>query len=118
MTSIIQTSTSNPLSLTSAAAAHIQQKLNALPEAVGFRLATEDAGCNAKKYVPSYVSQSEADDIEFIDHDITIFINKADLLYIAGTEVDYVKDGINKVLKYNNPNVSTECGCGESFNIT
>lgn len=117
MTSIIQTSSGNPLRLTQAAAAHIQEKLNALPNAVGFRLATKDAGCNAKKYVPSYVNESSTDDMEFVDHEITIFINKADLIYIAGTEVDYVKDGINKVLKYNNPNVSTECGCGESFNI-
>jgi iron-sulfur cluster assembly protein len=114
---ILHTNSGNPLSLTEAAAEHIQQKLNALPEATGFRLATQDAGCNSKKYVPSYESNAEPDDLEFIDHNISIFIKKSDLIYIAGTEIDYVKDGINKVLKYNNPNVTTACGCGESFNI-
>lgn len=114
---ILQTNSGHPLSLTQAAADHIQQKIDSLPDAIGFRLATKEAGCNSKKYVPSYVNDADADDISFVDHGITIFISKSDLIYIAGTEIDYVKDGINKVLKYNNPNVTTECGCGESFNI-
>lgn len=117
-TNIVQTDNGNPVTLTPAAAKHIQQKLDASTDMIGFRLATKDAGCNSKMYVPSYASKAEENDLEFTDHGITLFIDKDDLIYLAGTEIDYVKDGINQVLKYNNPNVTTECGCGESFNIT
>lgn len=115
--SIVNTHSGNPVTLTPAAAKHIQQKLTATPAAIGFRLAVKDAGCNSKKYVTDYVTTANSNDISYQEHGITLFINKNDLLYLAGTEIDYIQDGINKILKYNNPNVSSECGCGESFNI-
>lgn len=114
---MLQQSNANPISLTPAAAAHIKTKLEGVPGAIAFRLSAEDAGCNSKKYVTDYVTDKQDGDIEIHAHDVTIIIDKADLLYLAGTEIDYVKDGINKVLKYNNPNVTSACGCGESFNV-
>lgn len=103
--------------LTMAAAQHIQAYLAKHSDAIGFRLGVKDAGCNSKKYVTAYVTTPQANDVQFSDKDITIFVAKDDLLYVAGTEIDYVQEGINKVLKFNNPNATSECGCGESFNI-
>ncbi len=109
--------TPKSLHLTTAAARHIQAYLDKHPDAIGFRLGVKDAGCNSKKYFTEYVTTAETNDTQFNDKGITIVVAEADLLYVAGTEIDYVKDGINKVLKFNNPNATSECGCGESFNI-
>jgi len=103
--------------LSTAAAQHIQAYLAQYPQAIGFRLGVKDAGCNSKKYVTDHVTQQQDNDKIFIDKGIKIFVASDELLYVAGTEIDYVQDGINKVLKFNNPNTTSECGCGESFNI-
>lgn len=103
--------------LTPTAAQHIQTHLDNNTNAIGLRLGVQDAGCNSKKYLTEYVTTAQNDDIQFVDKGITIFVSADDLLYVAGTEIDYVKEGINKVLKFNNPNATSECGCGESFNI-
>ena len=77
----------------------------------------KDAGCSHKKYASSYATAVEADDSVFHDQEIAIYITKSDLRYLAGTEIDYVQDGINKVLRFNNPLAKNACGCGESFDV-
>ena len=103
--------------LTESAAKHIQTYLDKHTEALGFRLGVKDAGCSSKKYITEYVTEKKINDKIFHDKNIAIYVATDDLLYVVGTEIDYVKDGINKVLKFNNPNATSECGCGESFNI-
>jgi iron-sulfur cluster assembly protein len=115
--SIVQKNTQQAITVSKTAATFIQQKINNTPGAVAFRLGVEDAGCNQKKYVPAYATEILATDIEFTHHGVTVLVNQPDLLFVAGTQIDYVQEGINRVLRYNNPNVSSECGCGESFNI-
>jgi len=46
-----------------------------------------------------------------------VAVAKDAVKFVRNTEIDYVQEGINGVIKYNNPNVVDECGCGESFNI-
>ncbi len=104
------------ISLTANAAEHIENLLRDYPNAIGLRLGVKDAGCNSKKYVTDYVEQQQAQDKVFHDKSITIFVAAQDLPFLAGTEIDYVQDGINRVLTFNNPNVTSQCGCGESFN--
>ena len=106
------------ITLTDTAKQHIKNHLQRHPGCIGFRLSVKDAGCNSKKYVTEYVQQTLENDTCFVINGLSIFISKADLLYLAGTKIDYVKEGINHILKFNNPNVTTACGCGESFNIT
>ena len=113
----VKTHENHTIRLTDEAAKHIKSHLEKHPKAIGFHLGVKDAGCSSKKYVTDYVENVSREDKLFHDKDIPIYINKADLIYIAGTEVDYVQDGINKVLKFNNPNATSACGCGESFNI-
>ena len=103
--------------LTAAAAEHIENFLRYYPKAIGLRLGVKDAGCNSKKYITDYVEQQQATDKVFHDKNIAIFVAADDLPFVAGTEIGYVKDGVNQVLTFNNPNVTSECGCGESFNV-
>ena len=53
----------------------------------------------------------------FIDHDIKIIVDKESLELIDGTEVDFYKEGLNEAFRFRNPNVTGECGCGESFSV-
>ncbi len=46
-----------------------------------------------------------------------VFIDPKSLVYLEGTELDFVREGLNEGLQFRNPNVSAECGCGESFTV-
>jgi iron-sulfur cluster assembly protein len=53
----------------------------------------------------------------FEDRGVKVFVDPDSLPFIDGTEVDFVKQGLNEAFKFRNPNVTGECGCGESFNV-
>lgn len=103
--------------LTDSAAGYIKNLLAKSPHAIGFRLGVKNAGCSSKKYDPGVVEQAAADTEKFTSQGIDIYVATADLKYVAGTTVDYVKNGVNHELKYTNPNIISACGCGESFDI-
>ena len=105
------------ITLSDAGATYFKKQLEEKNNMIGIRFGVKDSGCNAKKYVINLTDNKLDNDMVFTDHNIEIFVNKSDLLYLAGTEIDFVREGLNKVVKYNNPNVTTACGCGESFDI-
>lgn len=105
------------VSLTQSAIKHFEGKQKSQPEKT-IRFSTKVSGCTGYAYVLDLVDKAETDDeiIRFSDSlEIAIATKALDLL--RNTEIDYVKEGVNGVIKYNNPNVVNECGCGESFNI-
>ncbi len=53
----------------------------------------------------------------FEDHGVKVFIDPKSMVYLDGTELDFVREGLNEGLQFRNPNVSAECGCGESFTV-
>lgn len=114
----IKVNTAKKIEVTPAAAEHIQNVLAKHPDAIGFRLGVKNAGCNNKKYMTDIVTQSTDDDVKFDANGIAIYVNRNDLLYVAGTEIDYARKGLNQVLTFNNPNATSQCGCGESFDIS
>ena len=57
------------------------------------------------------------EDVKFESNGITIFIDPKSLAYLDGTELDFVREGLNEGFKFQNPNVKDECGCGESFRV-
>ena len=86
--------------------------------ALGVRVSIKKAGCSNLKYDLAYVNtRNPADVIMDVSSDLTVFIDKAAVPYIFGAEIDYVKHGINRKIIFNNPNESSSCGCGESFNV-
>jgi iron-sulfur cluster assembly protein len=68
-------------------------------------------------YVLEFVDSLELGDQVFEDRGIKIIVDAKSLVYIDGTEMDFVKQGINEGFEFKNPNAKGECGCGESFSI-
>jgi iron-sulfur cluster assembly protein len=56
-------------------------------------------------------------DQQFESRGVTIFIDPKSMPYLAGTELDFVREGLNEGFKFRNPNSKAECGCGESFTV-
>lgn len=102
------------VSLTASAAAHVRDCLSSRP-AAGIRLAVRPSGCSGLAYVVEFADQLDEGDITFDSHGVTIVTDPKSLVHIEGMEVDYVQEGLQAGLKFNNPNVKDSCGCGESF---
>ncbi|WP_088332436.1 iron-sulfur cluster assembly accessory protein [Lacimicrobium sp. SS2-24] len=106
------------ITLTPAAIKHFENKLAGHPGQL-VRLSTKVSGCTGYAYVLDVVEQAEADDTLIkASEKLTLAISAKALDLVRDTEIDYVKEGINGVVKFNNPNVVNECGCGESFNVS
>lgn len=102
------------VSLTAAAADHVRLCLADRP-AVGIRLGVRPSGCSGLAYVVEFVDGLREGDITFDSQGVTIVTDPKSLVHIEGMEVDYVREGLQAGLKFNNPNVKDSCGCGESF---
>ena len=74
-------------------------------------------GCSGLAYVLEFVDELAAEDQVFESQGVKVVVDPKSLLYIDGTELDFVKEGLNEGFKFRNPNVASECGCGESFNV-
>ena len=106
------------VTLTEAAKSHFEKKLFAGGVSKILRLSTESSGCTGYAYVLDMVDAAEAGDVILKPSEkISLAIDKEALTMLNGTEIDYVAEGINRVVKFKNPNVVAECGCGESFSV-
>ncbi len=105
------------ISLTESAAERVSSYLNARGSGIGLRLGITKTGCSGYSYVINYADDVEVDDVVFEDRGVTIVVDPDALKLIDGTEVDFIKNGLNEAFSFRNPNVTGECGCGESFNI-
>ena len=105
------------ISLTSAAADRVRAFLTRRGHGVGLRVSVKKTGCSGFAYVVNYADDIAADDIVFEDRGVKVIVDKDSLGYIDGTEVDFVKQGLNEAFRFRNPNVKGECGCGESFTV-
>ena len=105
------------ISLTDAAAGRVQTYLEKRDAALGLRLGVTKTGCSGYSYVVNYAEEVAEGDIVFEDKGITVVVDADALPLIDGTEVDFVKNGLNEAFSFRNPNISGECGCGESFNV-
>ena len=83
----------------------------------GIRLGVKTSGCSGMAYKLEFVDQTEAEDLVFESHGVRVVIDPKSLAYLEGTELDFVREGLNEGFKFNNPNVKDQCGCGESFNV-
>jgi iron-sulfur cluster assembly protein len=105
------------LTLTQAAAKHIQKSLDNRGKGIGLRLGVKTTGCSGMAYVMEFVDKLDDQDQVFESQNIKLIIDPKSLIYIDGTELDFVREGLNEGFKFNNPNVKDECGCGESFTV-
>ena len=85
------------ITLTEAAARHVTRYMNKRGKGLGVRLGVKTTGCSGLAY--------------------KLLIDPKSLAYLDGTELDFVREGLNEGFKFNNPNERDRCGCGESFRI-
>ena len=105
------------ITLTEAAAKHVAKFLENRGKGVALRLGVKTSGCSGMAYMLEFADELEEDDVVFEDHGVKVVIDPKSLVYLDGTEVDFVKEGLNEGFKFNNPNVKDACGCGESFHV-
>jgi iron-sulfur cluster assembly protein len=105
------------ISLTQSAATRVRSFLEKRGRGVGLRIGVRKSGCSGYAYTIDYADAIDADDVVFDRDGVKLIIDPESLGLIDGTEVDFVKDGLNEAFKFRNPNVKGECGCGESFTV-
>ena len=105
------------ITLTPAAAQHVSRYLSRRGQGLGVRLGVTTTGCSGLAYKLEFVDVPDPDDISFESHGVTVFTDAKSLAYIDGTELDYVREGLNEGFRFNNPNERDRCGCGESFRV-
>ncbi|CAI0703120.1 iron-sulfur cluster assembly protein IscA [Serratia proteamaculans] len=105
------------ITMSDSAAQRVQAFMNNRGKGLGLRLGVRTSGCSGMAYVLEFVDDMNDDDIVFENKGVKVIIDGKSLVYLDGTELDFVKEGLNEGFKFNNPNVSSECGCGESFNV-
>jgi iron-sulfur cluster assembly protein len=105
------------ISITESAASHVAGQLTSRGSGLGIRLGVTTSGCSGMAYVLEFVDEEAAEDQVFEGHGVKVFIDPKSMVYLEGTELDFVREGLNEGLQFRNPNVSAECGCGESFTV-
>ena len=105
------------ITLTEAAARHVSRYLARRGQGLGVRLGVKTSGCSGLAYTLEYVDQAEAEDVVFENHGVKLLIDPKSLAYIDGTELDFVREGLNEGFRFSNPNERDRCGCGESFRV-
>jgi len=105
------------ITLTESAARHVQKFLSNRGKGAGLRLGVRTSGCSGMAYVLEFADDIGPEDEVFEDHGVKVIVDKKSLVYLEGTELDFVREGLNEGFKFNNPNVKNTCGCGESFNV-
>lgn len=105
------------VSITETAAGHVARQLAERGRGLGIRVGVTTTGCSGMAYVLEFADRVEDGDRVFEEHGVKIVVDPKSLVYIDGTEMDFVKQGINEGFEFRNPNVKGECGCGESFSI-
>lgn len=105
------------ITLTPAAADRVRHFLVERGRGIGLRLGVRKTGCSGFAYVVNYADEVAAGDRVFDSHGVRVLVDSASLDLIDGTEVDFVRHGLNEAFRFRNPNVRGECGCGESFSV-
>ncbi|AWH89544.1 iron-sulfur cluster assembly protein IscA [Limnobaculum parvum] len=105
------------ITMSDSAALRVQTFLSNRGKGVGLRLGVRTSGCSGMAYVLEFVDELHDEDTVFEDKGVKVIVDAKSLVYLDGTELDFVKEGLNEGFKFNNPNISSECGCGESFNV-
>ncbi|NLC37370.1 MAG: iron-sulfur cluster assembly protein IscA [Alcaligenaceae bacterium] len=107
----------NNITISERAADHIARYLDKRGKGIGLRLGIKTTGCSGLAYKMEYVDEPRTEDLLIEQHGVKLFVDPDSLQYINGTEVDFVREGLNEGFKFLNPNEKANCGCGESFTV-
>ena len=105
------------LSVTPKAANQIRKALTQRGSGVGLRIAVKTSGCSGYAYALEFADAANADDQVFETEGVALLVDAQSLPLVDGTQLDWVREGLNEGFKFHNPNASANCGCGESFAV-
>ena len=105
-------------SLTDTAVSKIKDMLTEHKDKMGLRIGLNTRGCAGLSYTMDYATSENIDECEKLeDYEVPLFIDNKAVMYIIGTQMDFVKEEFGERFVFNNPNQTSECGCGESFHV-
>lgn len=105
------------ISLSDSAVKQISKLMQQDAQVLGLRLGVKQSGCAGFAYVLDLTREPAADDLRFERDGAVLYAPLKAMPFIDGTTVDFVRDGLNQIFKFNNPKAQNACGCGESFGV-
>jgi len=105
------------IQLTPAARQRMQTFLAGQPEAAGVRFGVRKTGCSGYAYMVEIAEDVGASDHIIEQDGVKLVIDDKSVPFVDGTEIDFARQGLNSNFVFRNPNVTGECGCGESFTV-
>ena len=113
----METFSSSDLNFSGSAIEHFTKVLKDRGKGLGIKLGIKKAGCSGYEYTFDFVDQTNDDFMTFEQDGLKIFVDTESLTFLKGSLIDYVDGGLNKGIKFLNPNAKAVCGCGESFTL-
>ena len=105
------------VTLTPRAAQEILKYLDERGGGLGIRVLVQSSECSGMAYRMVFVDTPEADDEVFECHGARLYVDSKSLVWIEGTVIDFVQTAEESGFAFSNPNVSSQCGCGDSFYV-
>ncbi|MBL1457574.1 MULTISPECIES: iron-sulfur cluster assembly accessory protein [unclassified Methylophaga] len=106
------------ITLTQTAVKRVRDMVAKRDSGIGLRIGVVKSGCSGYSYALDYADSVAANDMIIEQDDVKVVVDKDNLPLLEGMILDFVKEGLNQSFKFINPNVTSECGCGESFSVT
>ncbi|MCB9557531.1 MAG: iron-sulfur cluster assembly accessory protein [Deltaproteobacteria bacterium] len=103
------------IAMTDAAKTRLREIFSAKPQAKALRVGLRGGGCSGYSYIFE-LDEGEAteQDKVFRFDELTLYVDKKSYFYLNGAELDFIDELMGKRFQFNNPNVASTCGCGES----
>ena len=105
------------ISLTPAATQRVRSFMNR-DGGLGLRLGVRKTGCSGWAYIVELARSIDPGDVVFEQEDVKVVVNHDSLAFLDGSTIDFVSEGLVSTFQFDNPNVTDECGCGESFTVS
>ena len=106
------------IKLTDSAVERVREMVAKRESAIGLRIGVTESGCSGYSYALDFAETVADTDTVIEQDDVKVIIDETSMPVLDGIELDFVKQGLNQSFKFNNPNVVSSCGCGESFSTT
>jgi iron-sulfur cluster assembly protein len=106
------------ITLTDSAVSRVREMVSKKDKAIGLRIGVTESGCSGYSYALDFADVVADTDIVIEQDDIKVVVDNKSLPLLENMQLDFVKQGLNQSFKFNNPNVVSSCGCGESFSVT
>ena len=107
-----------PMTLTDSAAERVKVLMSSREvPAIGLRIGVNPKGCAGHAYSLDFAEEKGPLDEVVESKGVTLVIDAKAIMFVLGTELDYVEDSMQSSFVFRNPNEKGRCGCGESFHV-